>query len=70
MDAKEPRDSGCFESSENLDNARDETKTATPETTQDTSGTEDAPKREVEEEDAVEEKMEKLTLNEDVEKPN
>lgn len=69
-DAKEPRDSGCFESSENLDNARDETKTGTPETTQDTSGTKDLPKQEVEDVDAVEEQMEKLTLNQDDENPN
>lgn len=65
-DAKEPRDSGCFESSENLDNARDENKSNTPQTTEDTSDTKDLPKQEeVEEVDAVQRQMEELTLNED-----
>lgn len=70
-DAKEPRDSGCFESSENLDNAREETKANTPEAMEDMPDATDLPKPEgVEEVDAVEGQIKDLTLNEDNEQPN
>lgn len=57
-DAKEPRDSGCFESSENLDNARDETKAETGDTK------EMSKPEEVDEVDKADENMKQLTLNE------
>lgn len=67
-DSKEPRDSGCFESSENLDNARDEPKMDTAETPEETSDTKDLLKPE--EVDALEGQMKEVTLNEDDESSN
>lgn len=61
--AKEPRDSGCYESSENLDNARDEPKTDTTKTTEDTTATTETPNPE--EVQALEEQLKEVTLNED-----
>lgn len=74
-DAKEPRDSGCFESSENLENGREEPKTE--EELQDEASAEqtdkEAEKQEQESEDgenqteqleAIQEQLQELTVEE------
>lgn len=70
-DSKDPRDSGCFESSEHLDSARDEAKTEIQETSENKSSQEaEKEKPESEEgnptveEDAVEGQMKELTIAE------
>lgn len=70
-DSKDPRDSGCFESSEHLDSARDEAKTEIQETSENKSSQEaekDKPESEegnpTVEEDAVEGQMKELTIAE------
>lgn len=56
-DAKEPRDSGCFESSDNLENGREE-----PKTEEQTSNEgADKPGNDEEEKEEKEEKEEQLT---------
>lgn len=72
-DAKEPRDSGCFESSENLENGREEPKTEEKlqgEASEEQTTNEEAEKPEEEEEEeeqqleAVEEQLKELTVDE------
>ncbi|XP_008273966.1 SAM and SH3 domain-containing protein 3 [Stegastes partitus] len=66
-DAKEPRDSGCFESSENLENGREEPKTE-EETNQGTEDHEQEPtepgETQTEQLEAVQEQLQELTVDE------
>ncbi|KAM9377075.1 SAM and SH3 domain-containing protein 3 [Pholidichthys leucotaenia] len=67
-DAKEQRDSGCFESSENLESGREETKTEEENRNQVTERQEEASQQseEVEEElEAVQEQLQELTVDEE-----
>ncbi|CAK6964698.1 SAM and SH3 domain-containing protein 3 [Scomber scombrus] len=67
-DAKEPRDSGCFESSENLENGREEPKIVEEETNKESSEQEEASEQQQEKQteqlDAVQEQLEELTVDE------
>ncbi|XP_053179703.1 SAM and SH3 domain-containing protein 3 [Scomber japonicus] len=67
-DAKEPRDSGCFESSENLENGREEPKIVEEETNKESSEQEEASEQQEEKQteqlDTVQEQLEELTVNE------
>lgn len=67
-DAKEPRDSGCFESSENLENGREEPKIVEEETNKESSEQEEASEQQeekpTEQLDTVQEQLEELTVNE------
>uniref|UniRef100_A0A1A7XV35 SAM and SH3 domain containing 3 n=1 Tax=Iconisemion striatum TaxID=60296 RepID=A0A1A7XV35_9TELE len=64
-DAKEPRDSGCFESSENLENGREEPKTE-EESNQETEKQESKETDEIQKEqmEAMQEHLEQLTVDE------
>ncbi|XP_051276795.1 SAM and SH3 domain-containing protein 3 [Dicentrarchus labrax] len=69
-DAKEPRDSGCFESSENLENGREEPKTEEElqdEASEDQTNQEETEQQEedqTEQLDAVQEQLQELTVDE------
>lgn len=75
-DAKEPRDSGCFESSENLENGREEPKTeedlqdkgsdeqTNEETEEREQETEEQEENQTEQLDAVQEQLQELTVDE------
>ncbi|KAK5864596.1 hypothetical protein PBY51_015827 [Eleginops maclovinus] len=62
-DAKEPRDSGCFESSENLENGREEPKTEEEEETSKGKRNDDHAEEE-EQLDALQEQLQELTVDE------
>lgn len=72
-DAKEPRDSGCFESSENLENGREEPKTeedlqfeaAEEKTNQDTEKHEEESEQKDEQLETVQEQLQELTVDEE-----
>ncbi|KAM7389227.1 hypothetical protein PAMP_023217 [Pampus punctatissimus] len=67
-DAKEPRDSGCFESAENLENGREEPKTEQKETNKESGEQEDESEQQEENQttqlDAVQEQLQELTVDE------
>ncbi|XP_032410613.1 LOW QUALITY PROTEIN: SAM and SH3 domain-containing protein 3 [Xiphophorus hellerii] len=65
--SKEPRDSGCFESSENLENGREEPKTEEEESNQQTEKEEEEKSEEMQEAgdlEAVQEQLQELTVDE------
>ncbi|XP_027865391.1 SAM and SH3 domain-containing protein 3 [Xiphophorus couchianus] len=65
--SKEPRDSGCFESSENLENGREEPKTEEEESNQQTEKEEEEKSEETQEAgdlEAVQEQLQELTVDE------
>lgn len=66
-DAKEPRDSGCFESSENLENGREEPKTeeeANQETGEHEQESGESEETQTEQLEAVQEQLQELTVDE------
>lgn len=69
-DAKEPRDSGCFESSENLENGREEPKTEkelqddASETEKQEQESEQQEENQTEQLDALQEQLQELTVDE------
>ncbi|XP_023146369.2 SAM and SH3 domain-containing protein 3 [Amphiprion ocellaris] len=66
-DAKEPRDSGCFESSENLENGREEPKTeeeANQETEEHEQESGESEETQTEQLEAVQEQLQELTVDE------
>uniref|UniRef100_A0A3P8S8S3 SAM and SH3 domain containing 3 n=1 Tax=Amphiprion percula TaxID=161767 RepID=A0A3P8S8S3_AMPPE len=66
-DAKEPRDSGCFESSENLENGREEPKTeeeANQETEEHEQESGESEEIQTEQLEAVQEQLQELTVDE------
>ncbi|XP_022070297.1 SAM and SH3 domain-containing protein 3 [Acanthochromis polyacanthus] len=66
-DAKEPRDSGCFESSENLENGREEPKTEgeeNQETEEREKESEESEQTQTEQLEAVQEQLQELTVDE------
>ncbi|XP_043983814.1 SAM and SH3 domain-containing protein 3 [Gambusia affinis] len=62
--SKEPRDSGCFESSENLENGREEPKTEEEESNQQTKKEEEEETQEAGDLEAVQERLRVLTVDE------
>ncbi|XP_061581645.1 SAM and SH3 domain-containing protein 3 isoform X2 [Cololabis saira] len=67
-DAKEPRDSGCFESSENLESGREEPKTedeTNDETEKHEQESEESKETPTEQLEAVEEQLQELTVDEE-----
>lgn len=63
-DAKEPRDSGCFESSENLENGREEPKTEEDEASGEQMNQDEAEEKQPEQLDTVQEQLEELSVDE------